>query len=355
MAIQIRVRLGKQIIVPVRFTRAVTGAPAAGAPEVDDRGFALGTRPGTWGATDARGAMVAVAAGDTIQVKVLREDIDAAAPLFVTSTDPSLAAVASPSGGGPLSANGVFQLSGVSDKISQPVKIQVRLGAADGPVLGEMEPHIFQLRERRIRMHLVTINGTPTVRTAQSLVAVVDEINQIWRPAGIRFLYNPAETREETINGFVTAGRIGSAVSEFSRVINLRPDPNAVNMYCVQDIDGAFGLTFSNSVARPTGFGIAIRDDSVSNSNAHELCHFLDNDEHSTVATAGGPNVRTDMWVRRRLLSVPNPFPATGIAHRDDVGYGASVRGAQITVKDLPGDPFDGEQARSRRRSLNPF
>ncbi len=359
MAVRVKVRLSKQIIVPIRFTRAVTGPPVADAPEVDDRGFGPWTRPASWGASDYRGAMVSLAAGDTVRIKVLREEIDSSAPLFITSSDRKIASVVEPAPGQPLAGDGIFRLKGESDQANRPVKIQVRLGAADGPVLGELEPHIFQMRVLRVRVHLVTINGVATTRTANSMVSVFDDINVIWRPVGIRFDYDPALTRAETVTGFAVPGQMTTNLSggnwtEFSTLINLHPDPNRINMYCVRTANEVFGLTFANTVARPNGYGIVIADNSTANSNAHELCHYLDNPEHAH-ENAARTNVRTDIWARRRLMWTPSPYPNATPAYRNDVGYGAQLRGAQITVKDLAGDPWDGETARARRRSLNPY
>jgi hypothetical protein len=238
------------------------------------------------------------------------------------------------------------------------VKIQVRLGSATGPVLGELEPHIFQLHRLRVRLHLVTINGVATTRTAASMVPVFQQINDIWRAAGIQFDYDPALTLNEAVNGFAVAGQMttnlaASSFAEFSTLINLNPDNNRINIYCVRLANEVFGLTFANNNPRPRGFGIVIADNSGSNSNAHELCHYLDNPEHAH-ENAARQVVRTDIWARRRLLWTPNPYPNANPAHRNDVGYGAQTRGALISVKDLAGDPFDGETNRARRRSLNP-
>lgn len=161
MAIRVKVRNNRQIIVPIRFARAVTGGVVIDATDVDDRGFAMGNRPGTWGSTNARSAMVTMTEGDTVRIKVVREDIDDSAPLFVTSTDTGVVTVSGSAG--PLGADGVFSITGVVDAIRRDVKIQVHLGAVDGPVLGEIEPHIFQIHRVRVVAHLVTINGTPTL------------------------------------------------------------------------------------------------------------------------------------------------------------------------------------------------
>jgi hypothetical protein len=359
MAVKVKVRNQKQIIVPIRFTRAVTGGPVADAPDVDDRGFVPGTRPATWGHAAYLGAMVGITEGDTVRIKVLREDLDASAPLAVTSTAPNIASIEDPPAGGLLGADGIFKVKGVLDVANTPVKIQVRLGNATGPVLGELEPHIFQLKTLKVRFHLVTINGATTVRTAASLVPVVEEINRIWRPVGIQFDYDQTLTVPETINGFTTPGQIttdlaNSSFAEFSRVVNLHPDPNRINIYCVQKLNEAFGMTFDNTNARPRGYGIAIGDDSVPNSNAHELCHYLDNPEHAN-ENAARTSVREDIWVRRRVMSAPNPYDPSVPAFRNNVGYGAQTRGAQISIKDLAGDPWDGEENRARVRSRRPF
>ncbi|HBY58179.1 MAG TPA: hypothetical protein DEH78_00045, partial [Solibacterales bacterium] len=85
-----------------------------------------------------------------------------------------------------------------------------------------------------------------------------------------------------------------------------------------------------------------------------ELCHYLDNPHHSW-EDAAQARTRSDIWARRRLLWSPDPWDPDPIPHRDEVGYGNTRRGALITVKDIAGDPWDGELGRSRRRSLNPY
>src|SRR3954470_18330598 len=105
-----------QIIVPVRFDRAVRGAPALDAPDVDDRGFVLKT-PNGLNKTDARGAMFGITVGDTVRVKVVREDLDTTAPLFVTaatSSNPQVE-ITGPSAGGPLPSDGIFSIHARAD------------------------------------------------------------------------------------------------------------------------------------------------------------------------------------------------------------------------------------------------
>src|SRR5438045_3181987 len=52
-----------RIVVPLRFTRAVHGQSIADAPDVDDRGYHMRTRPGVWGTTTTRGPMFGVTVG----------------------------------------------------------------------------------------------------------------------------------------------------------------------------------------------------------------------------------------------------------------------------------------------------
>lgn len=372
MAVRVKVRHDRQIIVPLRFARAVSGNPVADAPEVDDRGFAMGARPGTWGQSRARGSMIGITEGDTVRVKLLREDIDDTAPLFATSTNTGIVEVVDPPGGGPIPGSGVFSIRGIRDVANSPVAVQIRLGDASGPVISELEPHVFQLRELRVRVHLVSINGTATGRTAAAVTGLFDDVNAIWRPCGIQ--YTSLEFVNTVVNGFAVAGQVTTNLSatpptwnEFSRLINTNFSRTRINIYCVPQANEWRGLTFDNDVRRPAGgvtatsegYGIVVVDAADANDFAHELGHYLDLDDHTD--DLGGSQFRFDMWARRCLMFRFNPYgdvttatPAQP-AHRNNIGYGPSARGALITVKDLPGDTRDNELAKSRRRSLNPY
>jgi hypothetical protein len=369
MTINVRVRNNKQIIVPLRFTRAVTGNPVADAPDVDDRGFAMGNRPGTWGQSPARGAMVSIQQGDEIRVRLVREDIDAGVPLFVTSTDTGVVEVTQPAGGGPVPADGIFRIRGVIDVANRPVAIQVHLGAADGPVIADLEPHVFQERTPlRLLVHFVTIDGVATARTEAGFRTLVTTVNAIWRPAGIQFRNQPRYANEprfqnETlVSGppgqvYATPGQMttnlgGGNWAEFSAIINTRPSNSRINVYCVRTANEVAGLTYDNDIARPNGYGIVLADNASAYDFAHELGHFLDLDNHADEDNAG-TSVRSDMWSIRRLMYSDWP-PATP-AHRNDVGYGGGQYGALISVKELPSEQNDNEVHRARRRARNPY
>ncbi|NLF32588.1 MAG: hypothetical protein GX591_17065 [Planctomycetes bacterium] len=403
MAIRVRVKHEQQSVVPVRFVRAVTGAPVADAPDVDDRGFAMGTRADTWGESDALGAMVSLAVGDTVRVKVLREDIEAAARLYVTSTDTDLVRVVHPAGGGPLPDSGIFSIQGVADRQNEPVAVQVRYGSANGPVVGELEPHIFELVHIRLAVHLVTIDGAGTDRrsanvatTRTNVDTLVRGANAIWRPCGVRFTYADARIVEETIRrrvapatgseylhrpsntwralpnplgaaaNFAAAGTVTTDAAtypdpnhqydEFDTLLNINPIANAVNVYCVHAGTGWVGLSYVTNVgmAGRAGLGLAIADTASTFDLAHELGHYLGNN-HADADNAGHDTDNKDVWLVRRLMY--SQWPAGAPAYRNDVGYGPNQYGALISVKTLDGDysNADGEVARSRLRARNPY
>jgi len=395
MPIRVFVKRGQQSIVPVRFTRAVTGLPARDAPDVDDRGFAMGTRPATWGSTTAEGAMVGIRMGDTIRVKVLREDMENTGDLYVTSSDSNLVEVVAPVNGGPIPNTGIFQIRGVVDRRNAPVKIEIRYGAANGPIIGELEPHIYQEVSLRLAFHLVTIRGTATTRNAANCQTLLTRINDIWRPCGIQFTLTNANIVTETIRAnpagggdqyrratdgawrplpgamagqtFTHAGGVTSderwgddEYREFDSLRTLNRRFVSINIYCVNtchsyDSAGAHttpawnGLSY---VGEPRRNGLAIRDAASAYDLAHEIGHFINNN-HSDQDSAGDDQGTTDknMWLARRLMF--SDWPDAAPPYRNDVGYGANQYGALVSVKSLGGtySGVDGELARSRRHA----
>lgn len=321
----------------------------------------MGARAGSWGNSNCRGAMVGIQEGDTVRVKALREEIDAGAPLYVTSSDTAVVQIVEPVGGGPLPADGVFKLKGVKDYKSRAVKVEVRLGATDGPILGELEPHVFKVRgPLRLLVHFVTINGVGTNNNLASVTALLNQVNAIWRPAGIQF-QNPPSIRNTTVNGLAVAGQMTTNLggtppswNEFSRIINTHPSGTRINIYCVRTANEVNGLTYDNNIARPNGYGIVIPDVASAYDLAHELGHFLNLDRHAD-EDAGGTSIHQDMTSLRRLMY--SGWPPAAPPHRNNVGYGAGQYGALLTVKNFPNavEFWDDEIARTRRRARNPY
>ena len=203
MAIQVSVQNRFQIIVPTRFDRAVRGVPVLDAPDIDDRGWERATTKGL-NVSDARGALFSATVGDVIRLKVVREDIDASTPLFLTVTGNQVT-IEEPAGGGPLPADGILKVKAVADTTAGS-KVQVRMGSTGGAVIGEIDAHTFTPKTLSITPHVCTIHSADAATVAAGggtgappsiNGAVLDDagvidlfetfVRPIWRPAGIEF------------------------------------------------------------------------------------------------------------------------------------------------------------------------
>lgn len=395
MSISVHVKKGQQSIVPIRFTRAVTGSPVRDAPAIDDRAFAMGARTGSWGNSTAKGAQLSITEGDTVRVKLNREDIDASAQLFVSSTDSSVVEIVEPISGNPIPNHDIIKIKGVLDKKNAPVSVQIHYGKQDGPVISELEPHVFKQIRLNLAMHLVNIYGVDTARysatpaTLQAnMVSLVDGVNDIWRPVGVELRTdnmtiirdevrvdpgNPSRSQYLRQSGgtsswrslpgplgptgnFATAGTCSTngpvpakVWDEFLTLGKLNFAQNRVNVYCINNSTGWVGLSYVGM-----NRGLAINDASSVYDFAHEIGHYL-NLDHADENAAGNDADNKENWLVRRLMY--SNWPALTPPHRNDVGYGPRQYGALLSVKKLPGDysGADGEVAKSRRRARNPF
>ncbi len=393
MAVSVLVQRGlSQIIVPARFDRAVRGAPVLDAPDVDDRGFILNRGAGL-NVTNARGPMFGITVGDTVRIRVLREDLDNTATLFVGVSTSSAAQIriALPGGGGPLPADGIFSVEAVADTLTGQ-KVQVRLGSATGPIVAEADPHVFSPKTLNITPHICTIHQaaappgtgtTPTVNgAAMDLNALFDIVRAIWRPAGIRF--NIGATRPETYRGFTRDdfARTDAAAGpgSESRLVNQNRAGGTCNIYFIRFMDNSLGVGVNrDSMAAEhwTNPGIIIGVEGsidatgtiqtrstagaalvheIGNDLAHEIGHFL------TLSHADGVNNPglDDTYGRRQLMHPVNLLPsaATPGPRFDDIGYGVSAgsghRGCLLTLKDDPNHSTDGEMIAARNRFRSP-
>lgn len=391
-----------QIVVPVRFARAVTGRVSAEDPDVDDRGFAMGTRSQQgWGTTDARGPMFGITEGQVVRIAVLREDIESDAPLFITTQPANLVELISPPEGQPLGGprpigqeGDVFAVRGLKDVAFQCGKIQTRFGSPEGPVIGEIECHIFAQKLVRTVPWLVTIRGVPPTlglpagasdqAKVDEIVKDVEEINAIFRPTGIRFDIKPdvfgAFAIDRTLKAFgdhefSRPGKVNDKedelrkkgqwpVPEFSSVINTDFEKNAINLYFVHRALGFTAAAIRPIFARPFGFGVVVSDRYKARHEppdpafviAHELGHYLDvehADQVKDTSQAGSRrSIRADMWTLRELDFSGTVVHGT-VTHHRDLGYGDAQAGKLIWLKDLTPDPTLGagpHLAQMRRR-----
>jgi hypothetical protein len=113
-------------------------------------------------------------------------------------------------------------------------------------------------------------------------------------------------------------------------------------------------------------YGITIADNTDENDLCHELGHVLNLDFFAFTGaarghaddTAAGAQSRINVWTRRRLMYSTNPTGFAGDGrpgYLTDAGYGNYARGFFIVIKNLRGDPADGEIREARRRARGPL
>src|SRR6185295_18192194 len=125
--------------VPVRFSRATTGAPSGERPDLDDRGFR----------DPDFGPVLGITADDTVGVAVRRGAIDNSADLWLTSTDASIVSVEAPSSGHLAAGERVVvrvkghRAAGTTPSM-RTAKLQARFGSSSGPILAELRVHVYR-------------------------------------------------------------------------------------------------------------------------------------------------------------------------------------------------------------------
>jgi hypothetical protein len=366
----------------VRFLRAVPGGgdPQPDAPDIDERGF---KPPFT-------GPMASLTAGRTVKVGLQRVFVEAATPLFVESSDPSVMRVADPAGGQlPFETQMIIQVTGVDGgSFRRDAQLRVRIGTADGPIIHQLHVVVFTPVVVRVTPHVVTISDQHTAGSAPTadVPAIMKKVADIWTVAGVSF--NVQAVRQQQFT-FARANSVADTPfpGELATLLaDTMPDgspgwiPNTINVYFVVQIGtrNILGYGFSRSsfaafhLPNP---GIILGDRSAGGPRknlmhyaqtlAHEFGHFF------TLGHAGGaqiPNEREDTWSRRMLMHNFNPIrghdpfpvndangkPFTQRPRFDDVGYGDHAAGCLLTLKDVAGFPGDAECLAARSAIVTP-
>jgi len=353
------------VLTPLRFTRAVSGRPRLDAPDLDDRGWEMPRPPG-WVASEARGAMVGITVGDTVRLRVEREDFPEGAKLFVTasSNGPPQFKIAEPDGGGALPPDGVFRVEALDDN-DTPQAIEIRLGSVTGPILSQAEPHVFSPISLRVVPHICTIHGpggtggtTPQV----DLGTWFGEVRSILRPAGIRLKVG-APTHQ--VHSFAEADVPFSQLKpsylpgELPALVGQGYVENRCNVYFVRYLKEALGLATSRAATcqwpEPAALvavdgthgGLPLdpakRDQNTAWVMAHEICHFLG---LSHIGEDRQPPFQDDYHWRNLM------HPYVGASR--NLGYGEGMNGALLTLKHFPNEKGDGQVAALRRHLRQP-
>lgn len=395
MAIHLHIQNSAQIVVPIRFERAGRGIPRSTVPELDDRGYAM-PRPGGWVTTNARGPMVGIRTGRTVRIRVRCEEIDWCAPLYATASqvaNPQIEIV-DPAPGTPIPINrarrsGVIQVRAVSSR-GDGQTVQIRLGAVDGPIIGELEPHVFRTRTLNVTPHVCTIhrgggsggrtpriNGQLLSRRA-TMTRLFRIVRAIWEPAGVRI--NVGRTQLETLTDF---GRDDFASrAEENRVVNTNQVPSTCNVYFIRYMDSSIGVGVNRDSMAGEGWtapGLIVAAEGslatpqsnpsprssrgnmlfheVAATTAHEIGHFLSL-QHAGNRHASNPLL--DTYARRQLMYPVSFVPRRTDGRPNDVGYGTvsggiGYRGCLLTMKDHATHSTDSdvENARARFQSQN--
>lgn len=361
-----------RIVVPLRFRRFNHGSlPALDAPELDDRGYIKGDRPSAWGDTTSRGPSFGVTVGDTVRVRVLREDIEPGAPLVATSAQPDVLRIESPAG--IVNADGEVRVHGVA---SGSARLEIRLGDHEGPVLAEADVRVHTRLRVAVTPHMVRIDTT----TAQGTVPAVDvdrvmrAVRAVWRPCGVDF------TVRETVNDSIRLPSNRLDLLDFGEaawhadtvaILGLQRQrlripagtrDESINWYHIESfVDGTpsgFGSDRANANANGTDTGVVTASvdsggvrtvDQIAQTLAHEFGHFF---RLPHVQNREVENRTMDTFSRRQLMYPLNFIDeGTGgfsIPRFNDMGYGINRRGYLITMKKLRHHGTDGECATAR-------
>ena len=377
-------------IVPVRFLRAPdaddpavgSGPPDANAPDPDDRGF----HPADQGCAVlpvGRDESAAEADIPETRVRLVRQDMEDAGALHVVSSVPDRLEIIVPSDGAALPSASKMMVK-FKAKSAGEAYLEVRFGAAEGPVIHRLRVVVSPLRDVRLAAHVPTINGAAvndpmgeagdliplrSFRSDDEILGLIEEVNQIYFPYGIRFAPEPAIDRAGVLD-FTHQGFVHVLTGEFNRTTALNRVGGAVNMYFVPQIQfddstvaNHWGGAANSARGAPRTFGSIIADMAAGGQTvSHELGHVLNlvkNRRYQHVNTrmdpsipGSGRNVRDDIVSRRRLMWAYTDFlQVEGMRYRDDVGYDVGNPGCMLTVKKLDGDPTDDEMAEVRRNA----
>jgi peptidoglycan hydrolase-like protein with peptidoglycan-binding domain/ribosomal protein S15P/S13E len=310
------------------------------------------------------------------------------------SVEPTSAARLSVENASEVSTPSTIPPIGCVAKDTGDAKLQVHFGAANGPVIGEVDVKIVSLVQVKLYLHILDIKdnfGTTVVNkwTLQKAKELIGDINAIWAPIGIEFTVagakNHAITGEYpgTITNILNNANGSYISTEFYPLWQKYNNKDQINIYFANELldefrdaagatvkinNNTMGYALSRKKATANGHvGVCVKFDSdipmLARTIAHELGHIVELTSHPKAHSdddGSSTPFRSDIWSRSRLMSKyirqydNNP-------HREwqDPDYGKSGNlmncGALITIKKLKNDGTDDELKVARSASKNPY
>ncbi len=392
-------------VVPVRFDRCPNaldptveqGIFDANAPDPDARGF----QPAT-----VRGAILPVGLDQAVdvavrpesRVRLIREDIEDAAQLFLTLSSATPVQITLPVANAAL-PNTKFMLIKLRALAAGNTFLQVRFGSSTGPIIHQMQIIVNAVQDLRVVAHAPTINGAvqvnpvggatvpaQTVRTDAQIRAMFTVPNNVYFPYGIRFVLDAVIDRAGVMNftnqGFVddvTGNEFdlctsGPGSNRVAGVMNAFFVPQIANVLLNADgtpnnpINSTHGVATS-ARTNPRTFGLLVSDQATNGQVvAHESGHLLNlvndpsgefvhiNTRQDPTRPGTGRAVRDDIVSRRRLMfAFSNLLPDALRPYRNQSGYGLLPTGVQgqpgglLTIKQYDADKTDLEMKEVQR------
>jgi len=400
----------------IRFTRAPTADPnvhvgpaVLGAPDVDDRGFGRAEANGLKcrGPVTSYSFNPADSADNTFRVKVIRDGISNDADLVAESEDPNYVSIRNVNG--ILDKHHYMNLemtAGNPGRKSRKVRVYIKWKKNDNEeyIIATLRVIILPIKILDVQPWLVGIknyDGPPNDKLPQlsypNLFRIFNRANGIWRPYGIKF-------RMRELKNFHVKLKVNDIVSKLNRDGHLDSDngriwtesklifrnwdqgrgadpansapKDAINLYIVKDIEGAFGSTISRfRTDRHGKTGIILKNrqegpQRTGDTLAHELGHFLglannygnpkythvEDDPDAPTDAIQNTHKRRDTWRIRRLMLGTRPDRLTSHGWAYLVGYDGHAdsplfNGKMLSLRNLDGDKTDNECLNAYKRS----